>query len=376
MIFNTIGAANKAVSPKILDKIPEKLGYTMQRIYAGENKIFDFHFDQVNKELHLFFGGLSNDMTRIDPKINEHLMTKVALGDYNAVRNTDLYKYIKHDFLENLKVAEETGVKVNMHSHSFGSTISRLLADEFPSKNINEINMLNAHMSPFQILKKLPEHIKLNYHTVMDDILNLKQLLPFKEGNHTYYTGVRGKGLGSVANHTQSGFTRVDRSSSAVMKAYARAGRIAGIAGIGLTLLDGGMRIAKDSKAETSASNKAMDITSDVGAVGGGFMAGGAVASMILAPEVTLPAMLASLVIGGGVGAGVDSAITSLFHSRNGKDAVVTKGAKIVGRGAKSVGNTIKDDANVVARGYRKAGNEIKHDANKKAKAIRHFFGF
>ena len=51
-------------------------------------------------------------------------------------------------------------------------------------------------------------------------------------------------------------------------------------------------------------------------------MAGGAVAGAILAPEVTLPALLASFVIGGGVGAGVDHAVTSLFHSKNGKDVL------------------------------------------------------
>jgi len=386
MIFNTLGSANKAVTPKIINKIPEKLSNIMERMYDGPSEgIFDF--EVVNKEIHAFFGGFGPHLTEIDPKINAHMMTKVAVGDYNAVRNTNHYKNVKSQYIKMIEYAEENGFKVNMHSHSFGSTISRLLADEFPSKVINEMNMLNAHMSPFNILKKLPEHIKLNYHTVMDDVLNLKQLLPFKEGNHTYYTGVKAKGGNPLANHTQEGFTSVERSSSNLMKAYARAGRVAGLAGIALTLVDGGLRIAEDSKAETSVSNKVMDTTADVGAVGGGFAAGGAAAAMILAPEVTFPAMLASFIVGGGVGVGVDSAITSLFHSRNGKDAVVTKGAKIVGneikndankvaKGVKSVGNTVKDDANIVARGYRKAGNEIKHDANKKAKYIRHFFGF
>lgn len=373
MIFNFIGSANKAASPEFKSEIPKELSDIMERIYSGESEgLFDYDIDPVTKRINAYFGGFGEEINKLDPKVNELLMLKIAGGDYNSVRKTNYYKGVKSEFTELIKYAEENGLKVNINTHSFGSTIARLLADENPSKAINEMNMLNAHMSPFQVLKKLPDHIKLKYHTNINDVLNLKQLLPFHEGKHTYYSGRKSnyKTVNTledfaenvnefIKDHRQEGFTDVERSSSNLMKGYTRAGRIAGIVGLGLTLADVGSRIHKDSKAKTSASTKAMDISSDVGAVGGGFLAGGAVAGAILAPEVTLPALLASFVIGGGVGAGVDHAVTSLFHSKNGKDSTVTKVVKRLG--SNEVRSNIKKSVNEKNRHWEHRMNSVAH---------------
>ena len=157
MIFNLLGTANKSSSPNIVNEIPKKLSDIMHRMYEGESKgIFDYDIDHVTKEIHAYFGGYGEEITKIDPKVNDSLMLKIAAGKYDSVRNTNYYKGIKSEFTELIKNAEEHGYKININTHSFGSTIARLLADENPSKAINEMNMLNAHMSPFQVLKKLP----------------------------------------------------------------------------------------------------------------------------------------------------------------------------------------------------------------------------
>lgn len=362
MIFNTLGTANKTSTPKIVDKIPEKLSNIMHRIYAGESEgIFDYDIDHNSKVIDTFFGGFGEHLTEIDPAVNAKLMFKVGVGHYDSVRKTNYYKGLKSHFTELLKYAEENGYKVNINTHSFGSTIARLLADENPSKAINEMNMLNAHMSPFKMLKKLPDHIKLKYHTNINDVLNLKQLFPFQEGEHTYYSGTKG---GLLSNHTQEGFTDVERSSSNLMKNYARAGRVAGIVGLGLTLADVASRIHKDSNEKVSKTTKAINITTDVAAVGSGFLAGGAVAGAILAPEITFPALLASFVVGGGVGAGVDHAVSSLFHSKNGKDTPVVHTLR--------TGRDVNNDniRSKIGSSFKRKNKEWEHRVNK----VGHFF--
>ena len=42
--------------------------------------------------------------------------------------------------------------------------------------------------------------------------------------------------------------------------------------------------------------------------------------------------MLASFVVGGGVGLGVDEGVKALFHSRNGKPSLVSREVKKVGK--------------------------------------------
>lgn len=380
MMFNFLGTANKSALPEFKSEIPKELSDIMHKIYGDETYTINGdtweHFvhteiDVAKKEINVFFKGFGGNYFQ-DPKgeVNNTLMLKTAVGNYESVRNTNLYKQVESEFIEILQNAEKHGLKVNMNGHSFGATIARLLADENPSKAINELNLLNAHMSPFQVLKKLPEYIKLKYHTVINDFTNLKQILPFHEGKHTYYSGRKANYKFSnfenfidefTKDHRNEGFTDVERSSSTLMKNYARAGRIAGIVGLALTLADVGSRIHRDGKAKTSATTKAIDITTDVTAVGGGFLAGGAVAGAILAPEITFPALVASFVIGGGVGAGVDHAVSSLFHSKNGEDSSVTKVVKKLG-------------SKEVKRNIRKSVNEKNKEWEHRMKSVGHFF--
>lgn len=325
LLFNSLGSANRSATPEFVEDMPGELSDLMGQLYDKDEP---FHFN-VNEmgEIDAFFQGWDGENVSSSMALRD-----IPLGRYDKFKDTAFFKENERGFRNMLKYAEENGLKVNIHSHSLGGLTSRLLVDKYPSKSIKTLNMFNAHHSPFRTFKNLPDHIETNYHTIISDITDMKHWFPNKEGNHYYYKGLKNPSE-LLADHRAEGFEQLPRSSTKFKfaKGFNKAGKAMGVVGLGLTVADMATRIEKDKKS-------ASDVTADVSAVGGGFVAGslaGTAASAALlavAPELVIPAMLASFVVGGGVGLGVDEGVKALFHSKNGKPSVVSREVKKVGK--------------------------------------------